>query len=94
MRLIISRAIRQYKKEQLPYTCYAAQHLPYSLNDTCDCKKKCKFPPRGNSFVKYSQILFPYPLIIPYSISPPQRLVIESTNSMQKIYAFKESTSI
>ena len=69
MRLILTKAIRKYKKEQLPYTCYAVQHLPDSLKDTCDCKKFCKFPPRGNSFISdTSQRLFPEPLIIPQHI--------------------------
>ena len=49
MRLLISKIIRMYKKEQMPYSCYASQHLPYSLQDKCDCKKICKFPPRGNT---------------------------------------------
>ena len=49
MKLILSIIIRKYRKEQLPYTCYAIQHLPQSLNVECDCVKFCKFPPRGNS---------------------------------------------
>lgn len=49
MRLIISKILRMCKKEQMPYSCYASQHLPFSLHDKCDCKKFCKFPPRGNA---------------------------------------------
>ena len=70
MRLILTKTIRKYKKEQLPYTCYAFQHLPDSLNKTCDCKTFCKFPPRGNSSIgNHSQKLFPEPLVIPHYIA-------------------------
>tara|TARA_B100000674_G_C37969002_1_gene976001 strand:- start:55 stop:282 length:228 start_codon:yes stop_codon:yes gene_type:complete len=48
MRLLISKLFRQYKKDILPSTCYAYQHVPYSLSEICDCQKFCKFPPKGN----------------------------------------------
>ncbi len=63
MKLILSKIIRKYRKELLPYTCYADQHLPQSLNVECDCVKFCKFTPRGNLWLQtlqYNQIPSPY----------------------------------
>ena len=70
MKLILSKIIRRYRKEQLPYTCYAAQHFPYSLNEECDCIKFCKFPPRGNVPLSTFNLHPPtqIPIPIPYSI--------------------------
>ena len=66
MKLILSKIIRKYKKEQLPYTCYAFQHFPQSLEEKCDCIKFCKFPPRGNLPLTTSQSI-----IKPTFVNPP-----------------------
>lgn len=51
MKLILSKIIRKYRKEQIPDICYAVLYLPKSLNKECDCVKFCKFTPRGNLLI-------------------------------------------
>ena len=49
MKLLWSRFYRIHSKIKPPELCFAIQHLPESLNEECDCKVFCKFPPKGNS---------------------------------------------
>ena len=51
MNLILSKIIRRYMYNNIPYTCYANQYLPKSLNEICDCDLFCKFPPKGNTLM-------------------------------------------
>ena len=74
MRLIISKLIRTFNKDITPIHCYYQQYLPESLNDNCDCKIFCKFPPKGNAAIsiipnnkeKISNFSLPH-LTIPYA---------------------------
>ena len=77
MKLIISKILRMCKKDQMPYSCYASQHLPFSLHDKCDCKNFCKFPPRGNALLS-SQFNMQSQSVIPfYCSSTPNLNTIE-----------------
>ena len=49
MRLFISKFVRKMNHEIMPVRCYYIEHMPESLNNECDCKVFCKFPPKGNS---------------------------------------------
>ena len=52
MRLIISKIVNVLKNKKQNIICNYYQWLPQSLNETCNCKKECKFPPKG----KYENI--------------------------------------
>ena len=73
MRLLISKLIRIVNKDITPINCYYTQYLPDSLNDNCDCKVFCKFPPKGNASISLfpnnkEQINhFQLPHLIPYT---------------------------
>ena len=48
MRWFVSRFVNQTSKWQ-PRVCNILFHLPYSLEEPCDCQHVCKWPPRGGT---------------------------------------------
>ena len=46
--LQVSKFIRKINKVPTPKPCFAALHLPESLQQLCDCGDECKFNPKGH----------------------------------------------
>ena len=61
MRLLLSKFLRNYAKDYPPYTCYAGLYMPQAINETCDCKTFCKFPPKGNTGIPNQELLLDNP---------------------------------
>lgn len=83
MRLFISKFVRKFNNEIIPIRCYYLNYIPYSLNNECDCKVFCKFPPKGNSPI------YIYPNII---MNKGNEELILNKKLNNKVYGKEEQT--
>jgi hypothetical protein len=66
--LQVSKIIRKINKVPTPKPCFAALHLPESLQQVCDCQDECKFNPKGHAPIFINTLMKPSQLQISFSL--------------------------